>query len=81
MGTRLRPLKPSPPATVPHVLDVCAGRYRFIDAMPMDRAERRAARLERRDRERRIYQELKTMYASVAEADKIYDPTEKKRKK
>jgi len=39
-----------------------------------DRKERRASRLERRERERRIYADLRARYAAVADTKEIYNP-------
>ncbi len=80
MGTRKKGAEreDSRPNTVPHALDSCAGRYCFVDRMPPDRKERRVERLDRREKERRIYEELRARYAAVEEADKIYDPKEER---
>jgi len=53
-------------------------RIRGITAIarvkPLDRAERRAERLARKKRERRIYRELLARYAAVAEDQDIFNP-------
>lgn len=42
--------------------------------MPADADERRSERAKRRERERKIYDDLRRQYSSVAESDRIYDP-------
>ncbi len=46
----------------------------IVPVIRPDRKERRALRIERRDDERRIYADLRTRYAAIADTKEIFNP-------